>query len=285
MAAVVEFPPSNTVLAGSHPLQTAPLPVTQFNNAPHVPDSAAACREICSTWISSFNHLLSVNGVEATALFLKEAYWRDLLCMSWDFRTLQGPLQIAEFVASASQDCRICHVSLDHSAAYKDPQATDLGGATAIQAFLRIETRSGRGRGLVRLVPTSDDGGSWKAFTLLTSLEELKGHEESTHTRRPTGHEAEKEKMNWKDQVKAEHNYDGAREPQVLIVGKCRYSTSFQHVDTCSLTRSGAGQGGLAAAARLKQLHVDTVIIDKNSCIGDNWRNRYHQLVLHDSVW
>ena len=38
-------------------------------------------------------------------------------------------------------------------------------------------------------------------------------------------------------------------------------------------------------AARLKQLGVETLIVDRNPRIGDNWRNRYHQLVLHDSVW
>lgn len=26
-------------------------------------------------------------------------------------------------------------------------------------------------------------------------------------------------------------------------------------------------------------------MIDQNKCIGDNWRKRYHQLVLHDPVW
>lgn len=38
-------------------------------------------------------------------------------------------------------------------------------------------------------------------------------------------------------------------------------------------------------AARLKQLGVPTLIIDRNERIGDNWRHRYHQLVLHDAVW
>ncbi len=47
----------------------------------------------------------------------------------------------------------------------------------------------------------------------------------------------------------------------------------------------GAGQGGLTVAARLKQLGLETLIIDRNPRIGDSWRNRYHQLVLHDSVW
>src|ERR1700742_940033 len=32
-------------------------------------------------------------------------------------------------------------------------------------------------------------------------------------------------------------------------------------------------------------LGVDTLIIDREERIGDNWRLRYHQLVLHDPVW
>ena len=32
-------------------------------------------------------------------------------------------------------------------------------------------------------------------------------------------------------------------------------------------------------------LGVDSLIIDKNESVGDNWRLRYRQLVLHDPVW
>lgn len=47
----------------------------------------------------------------------------------------------------------------------------------------------------------------------------------------------------------------------------------------------GAGQAGLTAAVRLKMLGVNALIVDKNDRVGDNWRNRYHQLVLHDPIW
>jgi putative flavoprotein involved in K+ transport len=47
----------------------------------------------------------------------------------------------------------------------------------------------------------------------------------------------------------------------------------------------GAGQGGLTIAARLKQLGVDTLVVERNPRVGDNWRNRYRSLVLHDPVW
>jgi cation diffusion facilitator CzcD-associated flavoprotein CzcO len=47
----------------------------------------------------------------------------------------------------------------------------------------------------------------------------------------------------------------------------------------------GAGQSGLSIAARLKMLGVRALVIDEEARIGDNWRKRYHQLVLHDPVW
>ena len=46
----------------------------------------------------------------------------------------------------------------------------------------------------------------------------------------------------------------------------------------------GGGQAGLSIAARLAQLQVDTLIVDREPRIGDNWRKRYHALTLHNQV-
>ena len=46
----------------------------------------------------------------------------------------------------------------------------------------------------------------------------------------------------------------------------------------------GGGQAGLSIAARLQQLGVDTLIVDRHARIGDNWRKRYHSLTLHNEV-
>ena len=46
----------------------------------------------------------------------------------------------------------------------------------------------------------------------------------------------------------------------------------------------GGGQAGLCIAARLKQLDVDTLVVDRMARIGDNWRKRYHSLTLHNQV-
>ena len=40
----------------------------------------------------------------------------------------------------------------------------------------------------------------------------------------------------------------------------------------------------MSIAARLQQLGVDTLIVDRHERIGDNWRKRYHSLTLHNEV-
>jgi len=47
----------------------------------------------------------------------------------------------------------------------------------------------------------------------------------------------------------------------------------------------GGGQGAIALGARLRQLDVPTIIVEKNPRAGDSWRNRYKSLCLHDPVW
>jgi 2-polyprenyl-6-methoxyphenol hydroxylase-like FAD-dependent oxidoreductase len=52
----------------------------------------------------------------------------------------------------------------------------------------------------------------------------------------------------------------------------------FVPQDVGELIYAGAGQGGLVAAARLKMLGIQALLVDRNDRVGDNWRKRYHQL-------
>ena len=109
------------------------------------------------------------------------------------------------------------------------------------------------------------DGGAPKAWTLLTALDELKGHEETVGRARPTGQSYSRDFRgpNWLDLRKSAAAYADS-DPAVLVIG--------------------AGQAGLSIAARLKQLQVDTLVVDRWPRIGDNWRKRYHALTLHNQV-
>ncbi len=138
-------------------------------------------------------------------------------------------------------------------------------GTNNIEAIFNFETAQGRGSGIVRLVPDTADGDRLKAWTLLTALDELKGFEEQLGTSRPRGQAYSRDFRgpNWLDLRNASRDY-ADRDPTVLVVG--------------------GGQAGLAIAARLKQLQIDTLIVDREARIGDNWRKRYHALTLHNQV-
>ena len=136
---------------------------------------------------------------------------------------------------------------------------TEADGIT--DAWLEFETEAGRGSGHLRL----RDG---KAWTLLTTLYELKGHEEPKGTDRPMGaaHGAERDRLSWLEQRQKEAVELGYEtQPYVVIVG--------------------GGQGGIALGARLRQLGVPTIIVERNERPGDSWRKRYKSLCLHDPVW
>jgi putative flavoprotein involved in K+ transport len=144
------------------------------------------------------------------------------------------------------------------------PREVTRAGTGALEAIFRFEAADGRGSGVLRLTPDGD-GNTLKAWTLLTVLEEIKGHEERIGRARPKGESYSRDFRgpNWLDLRMAAAQY-ADRDPAVLVVG--------------------GGQAGLSIAARLAQLQVDTLIVDREPRIGDNWRNRYHALTLHNQV-
>jgi putative flavoprotein involved in K+ transport len=95
-------------------------------------------------------------------------------------------------------------------------------------------------------------------------MEDITEHEEKTGPRRPRGSES----------------HDAAR----ADTGKPAGSATFDPADLQVLV-VGAGQAGLAIAARLAQLDVDALIVDREARVGDNWRNRYQSLLLHNQIW
>jgi thioredoxin reductase len=192
------------------------------------------------------------------------SYWRDHLALTWQLRTLKGSDKISSFVASSNTP--FTKLEIDSSEPHRQPNLgpiDGLGQVIGIATFVTFDTDIGRGQGILKL---AEEKGEWKIFSVYTNLTELKGHEELTGKRRTKGvqHGGDPHRKNWRERREAENNLEGI-EPTVLIIG--------------------AGQGGLAAAARLKMLNVPSLMVDMNERVGDNWRKRYHQLVLHDPVW
>ena len=216
------------------------------------------------TWLARFEDALRKPGDGALEfLFLPDSFWRDVLALSWNIQTSEGAdAIIAELKRHAGRAApRRLAIDPDRRA----PRKVMRAGINAIEAMFKFETADGRGSGIVRLIPDATDGNTLKAWTLLTELGELKGFEEQLGVNRPRGNAYSRDFRgpNWLDLRKASTDY-ADRDPTVLVVG--------------------GGQSGLCIAARLKQLQVDTLIVDREERIGDNWRKRYHALTLHNQV-
>lgn len=206
-------------------------------------------------FLDAFGAALESGDIDAvTQMFHDDCYWRDLVTFTWNIKTMEGKDQVADM--------------LKHQMATTGPSGwalaegdlpTEEGGVTT--AWIQFETRVARGYGLVRL----RDGKIW---TLLTTMVELKGHEEPKGHARALGakHGAGRNRTTWAEERAAENAELGYKtQPYCVIIG--------------------GGQGGIAMGARLRQLGVPTIIIEKNDRPGDSWRNRYKSLCLHDPVW
>jgi thioredoxin reductase len=217
---------------------------------------------LVENWLAQLERALADHDdAVLKTLFHAESYWRDVLALTWDIATVSG----ADAIAAALKK-RAAHAAptgFRLASQRTPPRHVTRAGTRAIEAFFQFETREGRGSGIVRLAP--DPGNAPKAWTLLTALDEIKGHEEHVGCARPTGQSYSRDfhGPNWLDLRKASAQYTD-RDPTVLVVG--------------------GGQAGLSIAARLAQLQIDTLIVDRETRVGDNWRNRYHALTLHNQV-
>ena len=204
-------------------------------------------------WLDGFEKALTNSDVAAAvAMFDDDSYWRDLVTFTWNIRTMEGRDQIADMLAAQLAGAKPSNWQLEDEASHAD-------GVT--DGWISFETATARGKGHIRLKGD-------KCWTFLTTMVELKGHEEKNGATRESGvdHGAHKNRKNWlerKQDEEAELGY--ISQPYCVIIG--------------------GGQGGIGLGARMKRLGVPTIIIEKNDRPGDSWRKRYKSLCLHDPVW
>ena len=215
-------------------------------------------------WLAQFEDALArSDGDLLKTLFHPDSYWRDMLALSWSIQTVTGADAILNALGRYAPAAAPGGFAVDPDRAA--PRKVMRAGTHAIEAIFKFETTVGRGSGIIRLIPDAADSNKLKAWTLLTELGEIKGHEEALGLARPRGQAYSRDFRgpNGLDLRTADADY-ADRDPAVLVIG--------------------GGQAGLMIAARLKQLRVDTLIIDRETRIGDNWRKRYHALTLHNQV-
>jgi len=213
-------------------------------------DTAPAAE--ASAWLAAFSEALAKGDIPAAlALFADDCYWRDFLAFTWNIKTLEGKPAIAAMLGATLADTSPGN--------WVPGEAKREDGG--IEAWFSFTTAAGAGQGILRLE-------AGKCRTILTTLQTLDGHEEALGFTRPKGvrHGARRDRETWTEQRAKETAALGSTdEPYCVVIG--------------------GGQGGIMLGARLRQLGVPTIIVEKNARAGDSWRNRYRSLVLHDPVW
>uniref|UniRef100_Q07M34 Putative flavoprotein involved in K+ transport n=1 Tax=Rhodopseudomonas palustris (strain BisA53) TaxID=316055 RepID=Q07M34_RHOP5 len=198
--------------------------------------------------------LVAADIDRAVDLFQTDCFWRDLVMFTWNIKTMEGKDQVREMLSA-----RLAETQPSNWRIAEGEDATETDGV--VECFIQFDTAIARGVGHLRL----KDGRIW---TLLTTMAELKGFEERQGFERPMGvkHGADPNRRSWKEERDAEAAELGVTiQPYCVIIG--------------------GGQGGIALGARLRQLGVPTIIVEKNQRPGDSWRKRYKSLCLHDPVW
>ncbi len=212
-------------------------------------------------WLSRFETALTAcDANKLSDCFTKDGNWRDVLAFTWHLTPFVGASQIGTGLVER-QPSVLAHkfeINPDRS----EPRRVTRLQKDCIEAMIRFETRLGRGEGVLRLI---EEGTTLKAWALSTSLEEMKGFEEKIGANRPSGSAYSRNfgGDNWEDARRRAQSYED-HDPTVLVVG--------------------GAQAGLSIAARLNQLGVDTLVVEKWPRIGDSWRKRYHSLALHNSI-
>lgn len=220
--------------------------------------------QIVAAWAKDFDAaLVRGDATTASSLFVDDGYLRDLVALTWHFRTFKGHIEIEQALLD------VCRLSSPRSFRLTGQGITKrkrkIDGTRVIESILDFETDAGLGKAVLRLVSDPRDG-QHRAWVLSTALDGLKDFPEKVGVNRPVGTPSLDTfgGKNWLDRRVEEMKFED-RDPEVLVVG--------------------AGQSGLALGARLRTLGVDFLVVDRLPRVGDVWRNRYHSLTLHNAIW
>ncbi|KAE8146003.1 hypothetical protein BDV25DRAFT_144132 [Aspergillus avenaceus] len=221
-------------------------------------------RAIAQQWITNLEALLARGDFsQLSELFHGESWWRDMLALDWDMHTIQNCESIIDYLRNNQPRAQLSALRLQHEGKFQPTLERPVEGLRWISSMFFFQSRVGRGAGVLRL--TQGAAGTWKAYSIYTSLQEFKKFEEPLGSRRAEGTIESMpgglSKGNWLERRQRQFDFMD-EEPTTLVVG--------------------AGQAGLNMGARLQSLGVSCLIIDRNERIGDNWRKRYRTLVTHD---
>jgi hypothetical protein len=230
--------------------------LAKYGSSPaDLPSSPHSAQEVADKWIQRFEvSLLSGEPDAVLALLVPDTpIWRDLLVLSWAFRTLVGPDAVRGFLAEHLASGSFLSVTPGSIVASVQKLSDAIGW---VNAFAAVETPERHGTAVLRLIPTRASSGAdveWKAHGVLMDLDGLRGHPALVGP-----HRRQEPVLGGWEETLAEEGRFADKDPTVIVIG--------------------GSQCGLATAAQLKAQGVPILVLERTARLGDMWRNRYGEL-------
>jgi hypothetical protein len=224
-----------------------------------IPSDVKQLQRISNEWIDKFQHALASGSPDSVlALCVPDTpILRDLLVLSWKFRTLIGTGVIQEYLKEyLKPDIFITGAPAAHTPSMVMRPAPNVGW---IVAFMEFTTPTKHGTIVARLIPVrrhpDDDNIQWVAHGVLMDIDGLNEHPWLL------GYHRKQDPVfgTWEDDLANDSAFDD-HDPTVVIVG--------------------GSQSGLGIAARLKALGISALVLERSARVGDSWRNRYGERLI-----
>ncbi|KAI7969586.1 hypothetical protein EIK77_006327 [Talaromyces pinophilus] len=182
----------------------------------------------------------------STSLLADDAIWRDSYALTGTFRTFYFPGTIAREWAVLCKQRGILSAKLIPGSS----RVVRIGSKYAwLDCKFSFTTANPTTEcsGFLSLVPS--EGSKWKIWILRTILEQITGHGDVDSL------------------APCLQNGSATGSKNGPTNGSSKYDTYVAII--------GGGQAGLSTGGRLQALGVPYVILEKNSSVGDAWKNRY----------
>ena len=133
-----------------------------------------------NSWLALFSSAIAEGDSAAVShLFLPDGWFRDILVFSWDFRSLEGRDKIKAYLEEGLSKTAIANIRLDESDGLA-PRTFVFSSTrpAGVELSFTFDLPHGSCRGHARLVEDGD--GAFRALAVMMSLNELRGHEETS---------------------------------------------------------------------------------------------------------
>ncbi|KAF5595323.1 K+ transport flavoprotein [Fusarium pseudocircinatum] len=198
--------------------------------------------------VEAFHDALTENDIHALqdCFFTDQSYWKDALAFTYHLRTFYTPPVIAANLLETNK-MRGPSMRWNMESAIFVAATPVLQFIDVVLSFRTVSPAASCSARII-LLPVEGSEGSleWKIWILSTNLENLDIHPE---------------------------NESLLHLPGRNLIGMTKIDADVFII--------GGGNAAAALAARLKTIGVESIMAERNACVGDNWTKRYDCMRFH----